>query len=117
MASLSNELCHMLGLDPENVPDETKSMLLYFLEIAEKRIRGKACLASTESIPDELSYIPTEYAVLRYNRIGSEGYRSHSVEGESITFEEDDFAGFEDAINDWLAAQEGPGKKGKVRFI
>lgn len=66
--------------------------------------------------PAELEHIIVEVSIIRYNRIGSEGLSSHSVEGESQTFNENDFAGYMDEINAFLALHKDS-KFGKVRFI
>lgn len=66
--------------------------------------------------PDTLDHIILEVSIIRYNRIGSEGMSSHSVEGESNTFTDDDFSGFADEIQAFLDAQKDT-TRGKVRFI
>lgn len=66
--------------------------------------------------PESLDYIIVEVSVRRYNRIGSEGVTSHSVEGESLTFTESDFAGFEDDIQAFLDTQKGS-SRGRVRLL
>jgi hypothetical protein len=66
--------------------------------------------------PEELNHIILEVSIIRYNRIGSEGLSSHSVEGESLTYRESDFAAYMDEIDAFLKAQE-ESKHGKVRFI
>ena len=63
-----------------------------------------------------MEYIITDVAVIRYNRIGSEGFSSHSVEGENISFTDDDFAGYRVDIQTWLNSQKDA-KRGKVRFL
>lgn len=79
--------------------------------------RFKQILGGVEDVPTELEYIVVEAAVRRYNRIGAEGASSHSVEGESFSWSDsDDFAGFEEEINDWLMEQE-EAKRGVVRFL
>ena len=65
------------------------------LILSDARKRLKALLGGQEP-PEELDYIITGVAVIRYNRIGSEGFSSHSVEGENISFTDDDFAGVTD---------------------
>ena len=67
-------------------------------------------------IPEALAYIVVEVAVARFNRIGSEGMSSHSVEGESISFSDDDFAGYKADIEAYLDEQSGT-KRGRVRFL
>lgn len=66
--------------------------------------------------PDEMEHIILEVSVIRFNRIGSEGTTSHSVEGESLSFSADDFAGFSDEIQAFLDNRKD-NTRGKVRFI
>ena len=66
--------------------------------------------------PDTLDHIILDVAIIRYNRIGSEGMSSHSVEGESNTFTDNDFSGFADEIQAFLDDQKDT-TRGKVRFI
>lgn len=66
--------------------------------------------------PEELNHIVVEVSIIRYNRIGSEGLSSHSVEGESLSFNDNDFAGYMDEI-DAFNAKNKESKLGKVRFI
>ena len=66
--------------------------------------------------PEEMNHIVLEVAVMRFNRIGSEGYSSHTEEGASQTFSENDFAPFADEIKAWMDAQE-VNVTAKVRFI
>lgn len=66
--------------------------------------------------PESLSYIITDVSIRRFNRIGSEGMTSHTVEGESISFSEDDFAGFENDIQAYLDSQK-ESARGRVRFL
>lgn len=87
--------------------------LQWLLDTAEQRLK---ILIGVEAVPDELQYIVIEVAIIRYNRIASEGMSANSVEGESLTWDNSDFDGFKDDINAWLEAQ-ADGSKGKVRFI
>jgi len=73
-------------------------------------------LLGVQTVPEELSYILVEVAIKRFNRIGSEGVASHSIEGESMTFTDDDFAPFEDDMQAWRSKQYDQ-KKGRVRFL
>ena len=85
------------------------------LIISNTTARLKLLLGGIEP-PDELDHIILEVSIIRYNRIGSEGLSSHSVEGESLSFNDNDFAGYMDEIDAFLKAQEAS-KHGKVRFI
>lgn len=66
--------------------------------------------------PEELDYIIIEVVIKRFNRIGSEGFKNHSFEGESVTFCDDDFEEFEADIQAFLDSQKQT-TRGKVRFI
>lgn len=49
----------------------------------EMRLKG---LLEMEIIPEALAYIVTEVSVARFNRLGSEGMKSDSVEGYSVAY-------------------------------
>lgn len=104
-----NDLKLLLGI----TENDLDSKLNLILEITKKRL--KALLGGVEP-PTELEYIIIEVAVIRFNRIGSEGVNSHSVEGESLSFTDSDFNAYSDDIQAWLDGQKEV-KKGKVRFI
>ena len=65
---------------------------------------------------DDLEYIILDVAAIRFNRLGSEGLSSHTVEGESLSFSANDFDGYTDDIQAYLDAQK-EATKGKVRFL
>ena len=72
-------------------------------------------------VPAELEYIVDEATIRRFNRIGSEGMKSESVEGHSVTFDDSDdpLAPYESVIVDYLEAQEPDDKRkpGVVYFL
>ena len=51
-----------------------------------------------DEVPDKLSYIIVEVVVKRFNKLGSEGLSSQSVEGLSMSFDLDDFAVYDAVI-------------------
>lgn len=64
----------------------------------------------------DLDYIVIGVCLKKYNRIGSEGLSSHTVEGESMSFSDNDFAEYADDIEIWLSKQK-ESTRGKVRFL
>ena len=71
-------------------------------------------------IPVELEYIVEEATIKRFNRIGSEGMSSESVEGHSVTFEDngDPLAPYEKAIAIYLGEDdENKPRRGAIRAI
>lgn len=104
-----NNLKVMLGIEDNSI--DTKLQLI----ISNATARLKVLLGGIEP-PESLDYILLDVSIRRYNRIGSEGMSSHAVEGESFTFSESDFTGFEGDIQAFLETQK-ESAKGKVRFL
>lgn len=78
--------------------------------------RLQVLLGGVDVIPEQLGYIAEEVTVIRYNRIGSEGMSAHTVEGESISYSDNDFSGFMADIEAWQDEQKNT-KRGRVRFL
>ncbi|ELK47185.1 phage head-tail connector protein [Halobacillus sp. BAB-2008] len=70
--------------------------------------------AQLEDIPVELTFIIEELAVHRFNRLGSEGMTSESVEGHSVSFSENDLAPYLSILETYIP-KENP--SGKVMFF
>ena len=71
-------------------------------------------------IPLSLEYVVDEATIRRFNRIGSEGMKSESVEGHSVTYDMGDVLDpYESAIQDYLDSlePEPDKKKGVVYFL
>ena len=106
-----NDLKTLLGIDLDDVGVNEKLNLILSVTTA----RLKVLLGGIEP-PDSMNHIILEVAVIRFNRIGSEGLASHSVEGESLSFVDDDFKGFSDEIQAFLDTQKDS-SRGRVRFL
>lgn len=102
-----DDIKSMLGLT------EDSTQLSTIITLTESRLKA---LLGVDVVPQELEYIEVEIAVRRYNRIGSEGAISHSVEGESWSFKDNDFADFADDIQAWRDKQANE-SKGRIRFL
>ena len=103
-----NDLKLILGITDNQMDDR----LQWILETTQARL---SVLLGGDSVPDELEHVVTEVSVIRFNRIGSEGLSSHTVEGESMSYLDDDFAPFMSEINAYLDTVKNG--KGRVRFI
>jgi len=114
MSALSTDgviVARMLGLS--NVDDSTViNVIEDCVDVATSRLLVRI---GAEVVPEQLGYIVREVAVRRYNRIGSEGASSHTVEGESMSWNEDDFEPFEADINAYLASIHNG--KAKIKFL
>lgn len=101
----------LLGIAAEDTDVDTKLKLIVSLTTA----RLKLLLGGIDP-PEEMNHIILEVTIMRFNRIGSEGLSSHSVEGESLSFTDSDFDGFMTEIQAWLDSQK-ESTRGKVRFL
>lgn len=101
----------MLGIEAENT--DRDELLELIISQTETRLKS---LVGGLDISGKLDHIILEIAIVRFNRIGSEGLTSHSVEGESLSFAENDFDAFSEDIQVFLNSQNET-KVGKVRFI
>lgn len=108
-----NKILILLGLDnpTEAIEDKVETIM----ELTEQRL---ALMIGQSVIPEALSYIVVEVTISRFNRIGSEGTSSHSVQGETLTWTDDDFKPYLDDIQAWLNAQGDPNTtRGRITFI
>lgn len=80
------------------------------------RSRLRLLLGDVEP-PESMNYIVTEVSVIRFNRIGSEGMSSQSVDGETMTFSDSDFDGYKDEIQAFLDKESSLARKGGFRFL
>lgn len=101
----------LLGL--EDVDSKTYRRLELIVNATRSRL--KIFLGGLDP-PKEMDYIILEVSVIRYNRIGSEGLSAHSVEGESLSWSDNDFSGYMDDIRAYLDSLVEV-KKGKVKFL
>ena len=52
-------------------------------------------------MPVELEFVLIELCVQRFNRIGSEGIASESIDGKSVSYD-DDFIGYKHYLDDYI---------------
>lgn len=97
----------LLGIEDDD------NKLKVIITLTENRL--KTLIGQTE-VPSELEYIVTEVSIARFNRIGSEGLSGHTVEGEALTFKDNDFDQYADDIQTWRDAQSDQ-DIGRIRFL
>ena len=106
-----DDLKIMLGLSvSDNDMDDKLNIIL-----ENTKARLKLLLGGIE-VPESLNHIVMEVSIIRFNRIGSEGLSTNSVEGESLGFNEDDFAQYQNEIDAYLESLENS-KRGRLRFL
>lgn len=101
----------LLGIESEDTSLDEKLELI--LDSVQGRLK---ILIGGMGVPKELEHVIVEVAVIRFNRIGSEGMSSHSVAGESTSYNENDFSAYMDEIQAYLDSVDGV-KRGRVRFL
>jgi len=108
----------LLGFREGDIPtdEEERRDELIAVIVDNTVLRLRNLLGGVSEVPEALSYIVTEVSVKRFNRIGSEGTASHSVEGESISFSDNDFSEYDLDIRAWRDSQKEV-TKGKLRFL
>lgn len=101
----------LLGLSEEDHTLDAKLNLILFATT--NRLK---CLLGGLEVPTSMDYIVTDVAIIRFNKIGSEGLSAHSVEGESLSFSNNDFSGYMADIQAYLDSQKAA-TRGRVRFL
>ena len=102
----------LLGVDNPRV-DTIYSMY-------EKRLLSRLDkeLLEVIEIPPQLEYVLTECTIARYNRIGSEGMESESMDGHTAKYVDKDLSDYEQAIQAYIDSQViVPPTKGVIRFL
>lgn len=78
--------------------NDNDELIYEIVEITKEKILN---YINQEELPSELEFILVELAIQRYNRIGSEGISSESVDGKSVSYE-DDFENYKTYLDDYL---------------
>lgn len=107
------DLKRMLGLSAQD-NEELDNKLNWIINTTKARL--KVLLGGIDP-EDDLDYIIIEVSIIRYNRIGSEGFQSHTVEGENIGFLSSDFDAYMDDIQAYKDAKNIDISKGGIRWI
>lgn len=95
--------------------DQQDDVLDIFIDNVTSHLKGMI----KKEVPEELNYVIEEIVIRRFNRIGTEGMKSESVEGHKVDFYDlkDDFVPYLDVINDYKDEPDDKPKRGKVMFI
>ena len=77
---------------------DNDELIYEIVEITKEKILN---YINQEELPKELEFVLVELTIQRYNRIGSEGISSESVDGKSVSYE-DDFENYKQYLDDYL---------------
>ena len=78
--------------------NDNDELIHEIVEITKEKILN---YINQEELPKELEFVLVELAIQRYNRIGSEGISSESVDGKSVSYE-DDFENYKIYLDDYI---------------
>ena len=91
--------------------DSKDELLTDILATTEKQMQ---VMLGEDNIPEELNFVLLEVAITRFNRIGSEGMKSETVDGHRVEYVMDDFANYARVLVSYLPEKEW--QAGEVRF-
>ena len=78
---------------------DNEELLYEIVNITESKILN---YINAVEIPVELEFILIELSIQRINRIGSEGIASESIDGKSVSYD-DDFIGYKHYLDDYIS--------------
>lgn len=76
---------------PETGDVDLDELLKDIVDMTSQRLKS---LTGLKEISSDLDYIVVEVSIKRFNRLKNEGMKTYSQEGESIAFDDNDFAEF-----------------------
>lgn len=80
---------------PETGDVDLDELLKDIVDMTSQRLKS---LTGLKEISSDLDYIVVEVSIKRFNRLKNEGMKTYSQEGESIAFNDNDFAEFSTEI-------------------
>ena len=97
---LLNRMKVLLGIaDNKLLTDNNDELLMEILDITKSKILN---YINSSELPKELEFVLIELSVQRFNRIGSEGIASESIDGKSVSYD-DDFTGYKHYLDDYIS--------------
>ena len=90
---LLNRIKVLLGIT------DNDELLLEILDITKSKILN---YINEAEWPFELEFVLIELAIQRYNKIGSEGVASESIDGRTTSYE-DDFESYKQYLDDYMS--------------
>ena len=76
-----------------------ENLIYEIVNITESKILN---YINASEMPKELEFVLIELSVQRFNRIGSEGISSESIDGKSVSYD-DDFTGYKHYLDDYIS--------------
>lgn len=93
---LLNRVKVLLGI----TDNDNEELLREIIDITNSKILNY--IYKTE-LPNELEFVLIELSIKRFNRIGSEGFVSETVDGKTMSYEESEFEGYKKYLDDYIS--------------
>ena len=77
----------------------SEELILEIINITEAKILS---YVNEAELPNELEFVLVELSIKRFNRIGSEGFTSETVDGKTMSYEESEFEGYKKYLDDFV---------------
>lgn len=92
---LLNRVKVLLGI----ANNDNTDLLNEIIEITKSKILS---YVNEAELPNELEFVLVELSIKRFNRIGSEGFASETVDGKIMSYEESEFEGYKKYLDDYI---------------
>lgn len=92
---LLNRVKVLLGI----TNNDNEELLREIIEITKSKILN---YVNESELPNELEFVLVELAIKRFNRIGSEGFTSETVDGKTMSYEDSEFEGYKKYLDDYI---------------
>ena len=96
---LLNRMKVLLGIADNKLLTDNDELLNEILDITKSKILN---YINEAELPFELEFVLIELAIQRYNKIGSEGVASESIDGRTTSYE-DDFESYKQYLDDYMS--------------
>lgn len=79
---------------------ESEELLIEVLELTTSKVLN---YIKSDEIPVPLEFVVVELAIQRFNRIGSEGIETESVDGKQTKYVNDEFEAYKHYLDDYMS--------------
>lgn len=109
---------------PDTTPSETQIALIdRLIELQSQKLLSRINTEVVEDlelilqVPAQFNWIIVETVIKRFNRIGTEGMKSETVEGHSISFDtKDELDNYQTYFDKYNNDDTGVERKGRIRY-
>lgn len=79
--------------------NEQDKLITEIINVTESQLK---MLLDSETLPEGIDFVVHEMVIKRYNRLGSEGMDSESVEGHTVNYSMNEFKPYQDYLETFM---------------